>query len=444
MKKIITLLLIPIFLYVQTASAWLFIPPMVSGALGLTTGMTTALEASLGLHAVVAAVKFYPKSGTPDTQAPLTIELDPNTPLITPPAWTPATAAAFQPTPPSTSPSNNNYSVSIGAQTTTSTTSSQDAANKMANILLQCSPGCLAINPFTVSPEHIIYTFQKNGTINYGQASVIKEINCPTGYQLSQNTCNLTNPELVQKPLDGICQITIHGVFTNDNRDPDCNDFKEQVQPDGTSFDVTDTQVTVKSDGATTTVTKHATGTTITHKTTNTTNDTTNTKTIELDVNNKVVGTKLGTASGTGTLEGSDTPNDGGSNIEFPTDYNRESTQSAVKTELEKINEALKCDDCIIEEQTEEQADKVAEEIEKSTSELDKAVTDYNLFKDLGWTTWVPSFPSGACSPITGNIAGQTVTWDFCPKIAMLNELAGWLMNLFGAWTITGMFFRKE
>jgi len=85
-------------------------------------------------------------------------------------------------------------------------------------------------------------------------------------------------------------------------------------------------------------------------------------------------------------------------------------------------------------------------ENKKVTDLLDNgaAVTAYNDFKLMNWSTWIPVFPAASCSPFTGTVAGNSVSIDVCPKIAMLNELIGWLFAVYGAWTVVSMVYRKE
>lgn len=85
-----------------------------------------------------------------------------------------------------------------------------------------------------------------------------------------------------------------------------------------------------------------------------------------------------------------------------------------------------------------------AAENKKVTDMLDDSVGSYNNFKLLDWSTWVPQLPAAGCSPITGHVMGKPITIDFCAKVAMLNELIGWLLSVFALWSVVSMLFRKD
>lgn len=125
----------------------------------------------------------------------------------------------------------------------------------------------------------------------------------------------------------------------------------------------------------------------------------------------------------------------------------KEVTQAGIHSDTTSILNEIKCTDCVLpSDTTQANKDLINAETKKTTDMLTNvATTDYEHFEnDLGWTTWVPTFPTGSCTPFIFNVLTQTVHWDFCPYIAKLNELLGWLFALFGAWTITAMFFGKE
>lgn len=88
--------------------------------------------------------------------------------------------------------------------------------------------------------------------------------------------------------------------------------------------------------------------------------------------------------------------------------------------------------------------EQAAAENKKITDMLDDSVGSYNNFKLLDWSTWVPQLPAAGCSPITGHVMGKPITIDFCAKVAMLNELIGWLLSVFALWSVVSMLFRKD
>lgn len=144
-------------------------------------------------------------------------------------------------------------------------------------------------------------------------------------------------------------------------------------------------------------------------------------------------GTTGGTTGG-GTTGGDNTGDGTGSNIDL------ERTNEL----LEQIENNTNCDGCILPQaETAQQAAEVAAEIQKTTDALSDINEDYDLFKQMGWADFIPTFPTSSCTPSTNNIKGISFTWNFCPYIKMISDTIGWLWALFGAWTITSTFFRK-
>jgi hypothetical protein len=137
---------------------------------------------------------------------------------------------------------------------------------------------------------------------------------------------------------------------------------------------------------------------------------------------------------------------------------NKEATQelirgdtSAIKQNTEDIKNALTCqgNDCtnLLETIATENAQRESD-INADTTTITESITDIqNSYQDAktsyGWSTWVPEFPNEACTPITGSVLGKTVVIDMCQYVGYLNITLGWLFNLFGAWTIMSLFFRK-
>lgn len=129
----------------------------------------------------------------------------------------------------------------------------------------------------------------------------------------------------------------------------------------------------------------------------------------------------------------------------FPTDYNREVTQQSIKAAIDSIN--AKLDGSAYSRApnaNDDFATVSAAENKKITDELAGAVSAYNNFKLLDWSTWIPTLPAAPCSPVTGSVMGKTVSFDLCPYVIKLNELIGWLLSIFAAWSIVSMMFRKD
>ncbi|MDD5272673.1 MAG: hypothetical protein PHU14_08145 [Methylovulum sp.] len=139
-----------------------------------------------------------------------------------------------------------------------------------------------------------------------------------------------------------------------------------------------------------------------------------------------------------GSLVSSSTTTSDPSAVQFPTDYNRESTQQKIKDSLDSsgytYTAPVNADSTSL----------ASTENAKITSQLANAGNDYTGFKALNWSTWFPSFPAGSCSPISHVVHGYTVSWNLCPYVQMINEALGWLLAVFGAWGSVELMFRKQ
>ena len=448
-KKIIATIAILATLHIPTAQADLNQGDAGAAAVGAgASGMLFALAggaAVVGTGGIALAVFGFAlllnhENGAQSTKqnSPISIHLNPNTPLVTPPGWTPPVPPATQPTAPTTSSTTSIYQVAgqtftTGIQACTSTYNSW-CSNTGCN-----SPVYTDTNSTTG-----MCTAKRNDDGSTKTTTVNKLLSCPTGYSLSGSTCNLTNSAAVTKPKKDKMEIKRTG--NSFEVDPQINPA-DIIQSD--KLEVTPTKVTVKhTNGSKSEITINTDGTsTLKITEVNNTNNTTNVYNTNFSApdssgNVQSTGSTTNTFNGTGTAT-STTPNTTPStgttpSLELPTDYNRESTQQEIK-------DLLKCDDCELPaDVSEADQQKINDEIKKSTDMLNDIEGDYAGFKNLGWSNWVPTFPTGQCSPITGDIAGQHVSWDLCPHVQKLNELIGWLMNLFGAWTLTSMFFRRD
>ena len=419
--------------------------------LALAGGSALLATGGIPLAALGIALLINEQNGTSSTTAnsPIVIQLNPNTPLVTPAGWTPPATGQKQPTPP------NNETPSTVYRVATTPDSGADLPRTTKELACQAYVGQ------RIQSETILSAVNNNDTsctmttanrtrtpVGYNATNT-----CNTGYtyQSTGNTCALSNATLVKKPIKN--KVEVVRTANEFTIDPQINPADI---PPITQLEVTPTKVTAKSANGNkleTTINPDGTSqlkqTTI-NNTTNTTNiTTTNFSAPDSNGNITTTGSTTNNYNGTGTAQDTTalpTTAPGTSpTLNLPTDYNRESTQQQIKTDITTIKDYLKCDDCELPaEETEENRTKITDEIKKSTGMLEKVDEDYSSFKDMGWSTWVPTFPSSTCTPLDGTIAGQNVSWDFCPHIANLNSLLGWLMNIFGAWTITGMFFRKE
>jgi len=427
------------------ASAGFLSAFMLAGA-GL---ITLPVTASLAVGALGLTLLMSNNEQTPTPQnAPIQIQLNPNQPLVTPPGWTAPVAPSKQPQPPSTKPASTNYLLN-GSYTYTGLTTPTQACQKYTSEQITRSGGTSYMEYISNTATSCNYKqYAANGTLQGDfstgtGASIATTYVCESGYSVSGTNCNLSSAAAVKKPVMGIMQVVRTG--NQYSIDPQIN--PSDILPNSIA-NVTGTKVTViDQSGNTTTTTINSDGTT-TVEISKALPDNKNSKTTinysapDGSGNTYITGKNQSEGSGSGTAANS-TPstttsgNGTGTSIDISS-LNKESTQT-------QIRDLLKCDNCELPADVSEQNQtKINDEIKKSTGMLEKVNEDYAGFKDLGWSNWVPTFPSSTCSPINGLIAGQYVSWDFCPHIAKLNELLGWLMNLFGAWTITGMFFKRE
>lgn len=440
------------------ANSLVFLPLIPAAATYLVTfgGTMTTMQGALALsataHAAVLAIHFANEGATDPQQTTLTINLDPNIPLITPEGWTAPVPPSTQPTPPNSIPRTTRYGGTYIGVVTSGHVSRDTVCDAMVTIGNN-NPGANPNPRYTTGPQLISgsyycpikYAATTGGGTNTDNVLIQTTNTCPSGYTMSGSNCIIPTGQQnnIPKPPDGKCTIQWNGsTFANDPKDPDCSN--QQQSNDMMQVETTPNTVTATNTGTKLQVTKNSDGTTSIKETKNNGNGTSTTTQADIGADGIIKGTKTQTQEGTGSLQ--PPVSNGGNGGEFNTDgLNQESTQSAVRQELEKINENLICDDCQLPtELSQEDIDAVQAQTQELADELGKATDDYSLFKDFGWTTWVPEFPTATCSPITGTIANKDVSWDFCPHVAKLNELIGWLMNIFGAWTITGMFFKRD
>lgn len=125
------------------------------------------------------------------------------------------------------------------------------------------------------------------------------------------------------------------------------------------------------------------------------------------------------------------------SDLQIPTDYNRELTQQKILDELSAPGTVLPAD--------QEARTKIV--VDKNSLDLDnkfKSIpTELTPDKAL-WFSWVWVPPTGSCSPNTGSVHGYTVTFDFCSWFQKIREAIGWFWAMIGAMYIYNLMFRSE
>ena len=246
-KKIIifkTILLLVFFASTsQAALQWDVAAFIATGTAILVTGLSMIAAApivitgtlAVGFHAAVIGLYWN------DVQPPLntggqagvksiSVIIDLNTPLITPPEWTQGTVGQ-EPIPPNTS------GVSIKATQLNhntgqiSGTSKADFEAKAMAKLNELNPGFDYIVIFD-EETHEIQTLYKD--LSFPQSPYADEgtfwnldsTGCQAGYTLASGgeSCSLTDALQVKKPSDEICEYRrANGIFSKSARDPDCD-----------------------------------------------------------------------------------------------------------------------------------------------------------------------------------------------------------------------------
>jgi len=413
--------------------------------MGVTAGAAIAVSGGLALGVLGAAILIKNGTSPPSTPigSPIQIRLNPKVPLITPEGWISPTGSAIQPTAPSTGTLHDGFTFNFITYTT-------ETAVRTA-VLSATPAGHHAI--YTIDPydSDLMHVDKYNSSDEYiGSSAYRATKTCDTGYTIAgtapSQTCNLSDTTAVIKPKKGVQEI----IRKDDNTfqtDPQIN--PSDVLPSSIVNVTSDTVETHDATGASSKVKLNSDGTSeVTLKTPNTDGTTTINKTTfsapdSSTGESAVTGTSKSIVQGTGTEETTDPAT--GLDI---SSLNKEATQQQIKDKLTSIESQLKCTgpDCEqpANEHTTQKAD-VDAEIKKVTDKLAEYGEGGETIEDTyGWSDWVPEFPTSSCTPITGNIRGESVSWDLCPYIGKLNELIGWLMSVFGAWTITGIFFKRS
>lgn len=422
--------------------------------MGLATGVAVAMTGGVALGALGVAVLITESQSSSPTTSNNSIEinLDPNKPLKTPDGWTPPVPPSIQPTPPNSIPSNITYSngstggfssQQLAAESFVADMDANNGARYVTSLISVVPDG----NKFTIN---FTTTDINNGSSGTGSQNGSYTATCSSGYIPATYdvnnkiaTCSAVTPELVPKPITGTDAI----VRTGDtfSRDPKQNPADNSPQVIVTPSTV----VVVSNDGSVTTVNINPDGTTsVTTKKPNPyDSNTTETKTdlSAPDAQGKV--SVIGITSAQTTGQGTANTGTGAGQLDI-SGLNKETTQKSIDTTLKDIKKAVECKppDCEIPAST-MMADKqaIADEIKKTTDMVSDSVNESDTFEtSLGWSTWFPNFPTGACTPYQLHVLTSTVNWDFCPYIQKLNELLGWLFALFGAWTITSKLFEKD
>lgn len=218
---------------------------------------------AVGVHAAVIGLYWNdvnpPKTSSGSNASKgLSVVLDPNTPLVTPQNWSAPVASAdnpnLEPSPPQdenkltpvtgssrfpttdTSGRNHddicnggtiqNYNCVLTGETVPALIAKFEQNAKLSS--KYCYPYNTCSNFHQSEDEPYKVCFDETG--DFGTEEMCVPFitgfgTCKPGYQLDESyNCKLSNPAIVQKPSDDICEVRIkNGVFTPMKNDPDCS-----------------------------------------------------------------------------------------------------------------------------------------------------------------------------------------------------------------------------
>ena len=326
-KKSLALFLILSILTIQ-AKAFFFLPAAIIAAMELTTAGEIALESSIAIHAGVAAIVFKNKDNP--TQTALSVHLDPNKPLITPAGWTPPVDNHSNPTPPQTVSPSFVYVIAYN---------NIDSAPTIAGA---CQISAQKNNvTYASNSDRGSYALCFSNTGAYYD-QVYQSNTCPTGYGLSNGTCNTINASAVMKPSDNVCEIQrVGNSFKPDTQDPDCANPSNLAKAIA-ALDPTQKQITVtdKATQQVTTVKIMDNGSSQVIHDVPQSNGTTTRDTIDVSPTadgqtQEVTGTKHETFQGQGTQATLPSTSQGSLDI---SSLNKESTQTHISAELDSLS----------------------------------------------------------------------------------------------------------
>ncbi len=292
----------------------------------------------------------------------------------------------------------------------------------------RCASGVLQGSPGAYTCSGPAYSCPTGGTLSGSNCVDVPQ--CPAGYSNVSGTCTLTDGAAVKWPSDGKATLRLDGLGIGLHpRDPDL--LPGTLTPADVLNPARDYSPDPYNQPASSSITPNADGGYTWNQSVQTTNNMqTYTTNNQITVNNlgEVTHAVTNTVAG-GIAQGGTTPAQ-----PFPDDYNREVTQAKILTG----EGAMDAPDYAA-----QLAAKTATEEGKLTDKLNTYPGEFASDKTK-WFSWVWTPPVGTCAPITGEVRGQQVSWDFCPYVAKIRDVMGYLFAIFGAWSVYNELFRKE
>lgn len=254
---------------------------------------------------------------------------------------------------------------------------------------------------------------------------------CPVGYTLANSVCNLSNAALVKYPSDGVPTIVAKADgsgFVLDSKDPDNSlapvSIPSVIQSSGV-VGGQNTRITIEPQ------TGGGLRTTTEQEVINSDASKSTFKQVVV-VNNLGKVTNSTSANYPGSIPDQTSTTQASSpstlGIEFPTDYNRETTQTAMQAEL-----AGEGENSDLTGSTETASAQIRNHYDshKDAQDIQDAMSGSALPSLPGFL--FPSFSSPACHPIGWIFQGREVAFNICPHVPTIKSIFGWVLNLIAA-----------
>jgi len=318
-----------------------------------------------------------------------------------------------------------------------------------------CSNQRAAVSPAGSACQSIISTSQGcfGSTLRQPSGETVagwsSTVGCPVGYALDGNSnCVLTDPWTAKWPSDGVGTWTPKQDGTGLEPHPQDPDpvynapSAQEIQNPAYNYSPDE----FGNPHSTTIQPQSGGGFKLDQRVQTTTNNQTTTTINNITVNNAGNVINISTTTVPGTIDqasptAAPVSSGGGVSVNFPTDYNRESTQQSIQQKLEDIKQGTgAADQPNYSTDTDAKKQAMNDEIKQKTD----AIPGEFAGDKSNWFSWVWTPPVGQCSPWTNTIHGQTVTWDVCPYVAKIRDVIGFLMAVGGAWIVYNQMFRRE
>lgn len=426
----------------------------LSVVMALATGAAIGLTGGLAIGALGVALLIdnNVSSSSTSSSTVISIELNPNVPLITPQGWTPAVSPSIQPTPPNNANPTTQYFSNGSPRRDNPSQTCADIVNGSATYHYT-QPNVVANTPNGFCSDDAYPSYPQIGY------AITSSVSCPAGYTNNSSMCTLTNQDLVTKPVKGKMEVT--RVGDNFATDPKIN--PSDILP---SAVVSVTPKTVTVNDATggkivATINPDSTTSITTSKPKSDGSALTDTTTVLLDKpdtngNSRVIGVTTAQTTGTGALSTNASPSLDVSGL------NKEGTQQAIKNTLDGIktqqcgyDDAHPCKTKINEDGVQAETEKINGKSSQGQSDIDTA---YNGLTDK-MKNQKDGVGAGLSSPFANDIPSSTCTnpvldasdikagaraeLKICEHASEVQPILSWACYMFTAAAIYSLWFRR-